>query len=67
MDHKKNHHKNREYTVKISETNRILQKYRNSALTYDLIRKIVHDMNESTNAPMNAPMKMDNDVRMIYD
>ena len=64
MNYKKNHRTNREHVVKISETNKILRKYRNSALTYDLIRKIVYDMNEST----IAPMKMDNnDIRMMYE
>lgn len=68
MNHKMNHrmnHKNRGHTVKISETNKILQKYRNSALTYDLIRKIIYDMNEST----ITPMKMyNNDITMmIYE
>lgn len=43
-----NNNKNREHTVKISDTNKILQKYRNSALTYNLIRKIVYDMNDTT-------------------
>ena len=50
MNYKNNrrmNNKNREHTVKISDTNKILQKYRNSALTYDLIRKIVYDMNDS--------------------
>ena len=62
MNYKKNH-KNREQAVKISETNKILQKYRNSTLTYDLIRKIVYDMNENTMTPMKME---DNDIRMIY-
>lgn len=56
MDYKRNYkmdHKNRERTVKISEINKILQKYRNSILTYDTIRKIVCDMNESI-----LPMEM---------
>ena len=67
MNHRTNHridHKNKGHAVKISDTNKILQKYRNSALTYDLIRKIVYDMNEST----RTPMKMDNnDIRTIYE
>lgn len=33
------------YLIRISEVNKILQKYRNSNLTYDLIREIVEDMN----------------------
>ena len=60
----KNNIENREHTVKISETNKILQKYRNSPLTYNLIRKIVYDMNES----VVAPTKMDNnDIRILYE
>ena len=63
MNHRINH-KNRGHAVKISETNKILQKYRNLALTYDLIRKIVSDMNENA----RAPMKMNNnDIVMIYE
>ena len=65
MNHRTNHiidHKNRWHIVKISDTNKILQKYRNSALTYDLIRKIVYDMNG------RSPMEMDNnDTGMIYE
>ena len=55
-------HKNRKHIVKISETNKILRKYRNSALTYDLIRKIVYDMSESTIVPMK-----NNDIRILYE
>ena len=54
----------KEQTVKISETNKILQKYRNSALTYDLIRRIVYDMKEITMAPTQME---NNDIRMIYE
>ena len=48
--------------IKISETNKILHKYRNSALTYDLIRKIVYDISESVTST-----RMDNDNMMIYE
>jgi len=51
------------HTVKISHTNQILQKYRNSTLTYNLIRKIVHDMYENT----RTPIKMENNDIMIYE
>jgi hypothetical protein len=71
MNHRTNHiidYKKRGYTIKISETNKILQKYRNSALTYDLIRKIVFDMNENARSTMIMHMRMDNnDIRMIYE
>jgi hypothetical protein len=65
MKHIINHgidHKNRGHTVKISDTTKILQKYRNSALTYDLIRKIVYDINDSARSPMKTD---NNDIRMI--
>lgn len=49
--------------VAISKTNEILQRYRNSKLTYNLIRQIISEMNDST----IYPIKMDTDVRIIYD
>lgn len=66
MNHMTNYiidHKNRGQVVKISDTNKILQKYRNSALTYDLIRKIVYEINDSK----TVPTKMHDDIIMIYE
>lgn len=61
MDHKMNHeidyeigYRDRGYIIKISDINKILQKYRNLPLTYELIRKIVCEMDESvTQVKMN--------------
>ncbi len=60
--------KNRGYKLKISEINKILQKYRNSALTYDLIRKIVYDMSRDiliSNVNIND-INNDSDTKMLY-
>ena len=69
--HKTNHeinreidHRDRGYIIKISETNKILQKYRNLPLTYELIRKIVYEMDESIQVKMKDMITTNDVIRM---